>query len=142
MYKAAVDIAAALERVALRHGDYHVRIAEAELAGGGQRFRQVAGVAFGGAAAVPVEDHGPLFVGQAEVVLELAMAVDGFPWGHAALFNGALNVFAPGHGGFVGVEREGADVAFAVALLAFVLKDAGDIPRVRHLSPSAQSKHE
>jgi hypothetical protein len=75
-------------------------------------------------------------------VLELAVAVDGLPRGHAALFNGALNIFAPGHGGFVGVEREGADVAFAVALLTLVLKYARDIPRVRHLSPSAQSKHE
>jgi hypothetical protein len=75
----------------------------------------------------PVEQHLPLRFGEAEIVLELAVLVDGLPWRHDPLCHHALDVGTPGFGGFVGVECEGGDVAGAVAALALFLEETGDL---------------
>src|SRR5438128_861243 len=111
------------------------QVGRAELPAGreGARRRGIFRIAFGGAAIGPSGQDVELLQRKAAFVVE-DRAIDWLPRRHQLLLRVALHVLRPVDGLLVIHERERADFARSVALLAMVLQNGRDIAMISCLT--------
>lgn len=88
---------------------------------------ELGGIAFGGAVFGPGGDEVDLVVGEVSLIDEVAEVGSGEPWGHEFFIDDAGDGFGSAFGGGVVQEREGADIAGAMAFGAIFEEDGGDV---------------
>ena len=119
------------DRHRLGHREDRVGPADApvldELAG----RRQVQRVSFATALIDPGQEQGAVGVGQAACVAESAMSGIGVPRRHAALRHRLADGGRPGTGILISKQWEGSRLAGAVAFLAVLLQEPGNLLAIR-----------